>query len=555
MKILVFTLSLIFSLTFLHHPLFAQRIPESIKQNIRTRIDNGENKNIIIGIVDEKGKQYYSYGYVSDKAKVAPKKYTLYEIGSVSKVFTGLALAMAATEGKLKLDDPLNAHLPEGVKLKDYEGKPILLKHLSNHYSGIPRLPDNMPFSDPLNPYADYDRELLWEFLNKHELSRAPEATYEYSNLAVGLLGTLLADQKGKSYDELIFEEISSKLDMKDTRVQLNEDQKLRLSPGHDGNKQVKNWDLNCLEGAGAIRSSASDMLNFLMYQMEMYPSSLSRAMKLGQKGTAALGNEKDSVALGWHIKHGEGSKIIWHNGQTGGYHAFLGFDKAKKKGVVVLSNSTTSIDDIGLHFLDANNPLKKIKEVVKLGVETLDQYVGTYQLAPGVEVYIRRNNLQLSAQVTGQGEFEIYPESENKFFLRVVDAVVEFNKNDQGEVESFTLFQNGTEQLAKRTSDEAPKVEKKERVEIELTESQIESYDGSYVLAPGVEFTVTHKGNQLYVKLTGQPSYPVYAESENKFFYKIVDAQLEFEVNNEGEAVAVTLFQNGAQQRAKRKE
>lgn len=555
MKILVFSLSLIFSLTFLHHPVFAQRIPESIKQNIRARIDNGENKNIIIGIVDEKGKQYYSYGYVSDKAKVAPKKYTLYEIGSVSKVFTGLALAMAASEEQINLDDPLADHLPEGVKLKDYEGKAVLMKHLSNHYSGLPRLPENMPFTDPLNPYADYDKELLWEFLNGHALRRAPEAKYEYSNLAVGLLGTILADKKGKSYDELIYGEISSKLDMKDTRVKLNDDQKLRLSPGHDGNKQVKNWDLNALEGAGAIRSSASDMLNFLMYQMEMYPSPLTSAMRLSQKGTAALDNGTDSVALGWHIKHGEDSKIIWHNGQTGGYHSFLGFDKAKKKGVVVLSNSTISIDDIGLHFLDANNPLKEIKEIVKLGVETLDQYVGTYSLAPNVNVFIRRNNLQLSAQVTGQGEFEIYPESENRFFLRVVDAAVEFNKDDEGNIESFTLFQNGLEQVAKRTSDETPKVKKKERVEIELSESQIEKYDGSYILAPGVEFTVTHKGNQLYVKLTGQASFPVYAVSESRFFYKVVDAELEFEVNDKGEATAVTLFQNGAEQKAKRKE
>ncbi|MEL6253756.1 MAG: serine hydrolase [Bacteroidota bacterium] len=555
MKILVFTLSLIFSLIFLQHTAFAQRIPESIKQNIRARIDNGENKNIIIGIVDEKGKQYYSYGYVSEKAKVAPKKYTLYEIGSVSKVFTGLALAMADTEGKLSINDPLAKYLPEGVQLKDYEGKPILMKHLSNHQSGLPRLPDNMPFSDPQNPYYDYDKNLLWEFLNGHELRRAPEAEYEYSNLAVGLLGTLLADQKGKSYDELIFEEISSKLDMKDTRVSLNEDQKLRLSPGHDGNKAVKNWDLNVLEGAGAIRSSASDLLSFLMYQMEMYPSPLTAAMKLGQKGTMALENEKDSVALGWHIKHGENSKIIWHNGQTGGYHSFLGFDKTQKKGVVVLSNSTVSIDDIGLHYLDPANPLKKIKEIIKLGVETLEQYVGTYQLSPGVDVFIRRNNLQLTAQVTGQGEFEIYPESENRFFLRVVDAAVEFNKDDKGNVESFTLFQNGLEQIAKRTSDETPKVEKNERVEIELTEEQIEKYDGSYVLAPGVEFTVTHKGNQLYVKLTGQASFPVYAVSETRFFYKIVDAELEFEVNDKGEATALTLFQNGAKQKAKRKE
>ncbi|MEM8888319.1 MAG: serine hydrolase [Bacteroidota bacterium] len=333
----------------------------------------------------------------------------------------------------------------------------------------------------------------------------------------------------------------------------MNEDQKLRLSPGHHGLTPVKNWDLNSMEGAGAIRSSASDLLTFAMYQMEMYPSPLTPAMRLSQKGTAALENGTDSVALGWHIKHGENSKIIWHNGQTGGYHSFLGFDKAQKKGIVVLSNSDVSIDDIGFHFLDPANPLKNVKEVKKLGVESLDQYVGIYELQPGVTFTVRRKNLQLSVQLTGQGQLDIYPESETRFFLRAVEADLEFAKDDAGNVESLTLFQNGQELTAKKTDKEIPK--EVERKEIQLSADQLEPYVGMYNLAPGVDFTVTRRENQLYIKITGQSAFPVYAESERKFFYKVVEAQIEFEVNDKGEATALTLFQNGAEQKASRKE
>ncbi|MEM6800245.1 MAG: serine hydrolase [Bacteroidota bacterium] len=540
-------------ISFLPLYLFAQSpaIPESIKANIRARIDNGENQNIIIGVIDEKGKHYYSYGYISGKTKIAPKKYTLYEIGSISKVFTSLALAQATIEEKCRIEDPLDAYLPEGLALNLYEGSPILLKHLSNHSSGLPVVPDNMPMADPGNPYADYDRDLMNEFLQSYQLTRSPENKFEYSNLAVGLLGELLADLEGISYEAMIAEKICKPLGMDNTTLSLNEDQKLRLSPGHKGSKEVANWELGSMAGAGGIRSTASDMLNFLIYQMSMQSSSLSKAMKLSQKGTFAL-NQSDSVALGWFIKQSADSKIIWHNGETGGYHSFLGFDKAKKRGIVVLANTAISIDDIGFHYLDPNLPLKEIKEVKKLGIESLDALVGVYELALGREIQVRRKDLQLSAQLTGQSPFEIYPESESRFFLRQVDAEIEFSKNEQGEIESLTLYQNGFEQLAKRTDKEVSEL--LEKVAIELPQSELKKFVGTYDLAPGIQFFVSQKEAQLYVKLTGQGSLPVYPLSKNRFFYKAVEAEIEFELSEKGEVLSLTLFQNGLENKAKKK-
>lgn len=531
-----------------------QAIPESIKANIRARINNGENQNIIIGVLDEKGKHFYSYGYVSDKNKIAPKKYTLYEIGSVSKIFTTLALAKADIEKELSLSDPLKEHIPGSVTFDPFENQDIQLLHLANHHSGLPRMPDNMPFSDAANPFVDYTPELMWEFLAGHTLRRAPGESYEYSNYAMGMLGYILAHKKEMGFDELISQEICAPMKMADTKEKLNQDQLLRVSPGHTGSKQVKNWDFDALAGAGAIRSSASDMLTFLMYQMEFMTSpGLTEAIRLSHRATASTGKDsQDSVALGWHISHGKDTRILWHNGQTAGYHSFLGFDKKNKRGIVVLANNSTSIDDIGFHYLNPETKLKEIKEVAKLGVETLDQYVGVYEIRPGVEVKVRRENIQLTVQMTGQGQLEIYPETETNFFLKVVDAQIEFNKNETGETESLTMFQNGGQTKANRTSKTVP--EEVEKEIIEVSEADLGKFLGTYQLMPNVDFTVTQKGNQLYIKITGQGNFPVYPESANTFFYKIVEAKVTFEVLDDGTVPSLTLFQGGAQQKAKRK-
>lgn len=443
--------SLLLAVLFYTTGMTQPAIPESIKANIRARVDNQANKNIIVGTIDKKGKHYYSYGHVSAKHKIAPKKYTVYEIGSISKVFTGLALALAVESGKVKLSDSLAAFTPDTLEIPSHSGGVIQLLDLSNHHSGLPRMPNNMRRSDPENPYVDYSSSDLWGFLSTHTPQRAPKESYEYSNLGAGLLGQILADQAGMTYGELIQTQICDPLGLANTGLVLNEDQKLRLSPGHRGNKVVKNWDFDALAGAGGLKSTASDMLDFLKFILEYENTPLQAAMRLSQEKTMDLEKGKSAIALGWHMIFQDNKVLYWHNGATGGYSSFLGFNKKTKRGIVVLTNSNNKIDDIGLHFLDRDFPLKEIKEVVKVKDKVLNSYVGQYQLTPQLQFDISKENLQLHVQLTGQPAFEIYPESESKFFLRVVEAQISFNKNEEGEVESLTLHQGGRDQVAKK--------------------------------------------------------------------------------------------------------
>ena len=162
-------------------------------------------------------------------------------------------------------------------------------------------------------------------------------------------------------------------------------------------------------------------------------------------------------IALGWHIsKTPSGQEIIWHNGGTGGYRSFIGFDPKKRAGVVVLSNrfTTAGVDDIGRHLLDPSSPLMepaKVRKEIAVDEKVLERYVGTYELAPTFAITIAREGNHLFEQATGQPRFEIFAESERDFFLKVVDAQITFEVDAEGRVTGMVLHQNGQNVPGKR--------------------------------------------------------------------------------------------------------
>jgi CubicO group peptidase (beta-lactamase class C family) len=231
-------------------------------------------------------------------------------------------------------------------------------------------------------------------------------------------------------------------LGLEDTTISLTPEQQLRLAKGHLGDFEATNWDFDALAGAGALRSTASDMLTFLSFEMELKESKLYQAMKRTQHAYASTQVKEIEIGLGWHIYKNFGSEIIWHSGGTGGYHSFIGFDKNNKKAVVVLSSSTENIDDIGLHILNQNLPLKMLKKAIKVNPSTYDDYIGEYELSPDFKLTISREGNKLYVQATGQEKFEIFPLSENRFFYKVIDAEIFFIKNKKGKVNTLILYQ-----------------------------------------------------------------------------------------------------------------
>lgn len=338
-------------------------IPEDVRQTVRDRVDQGQQVGLVVGMIGPGGTDYFFYGAASKADAPALNENSVFEIGSITKVFTSLLLADLALQGKLSLEDPIQKYLPPGLQAPSRNGEQIRLIHLAEHSSGLPRMPNNFRPANLANPYADYSVDQLLQFLGDFELKRDIGSQYEYSNFGAGLLGHLLERISGMSYEELATSRITSQLGMPDTRITLSAAMAQRLATGHNARGyEVSNWDIPTLAGAGALRSTARDMLEFLAFAMGLKESRLQAAFEMVEKPRRPAGSQQMEIGMGWHIRHSKAGQIVWHNGGTGGYRTFAGYLKGGQIGAVVLANSNRGADDIGFHLLDPSLPMQSEK-------------------------------------------------------------------------------------------------------------------------------------------------------------------------------------------------
>lgn len=372
----------------------------------------------------------------------------VFEIGSITKAFTASVLAGMVARGEVRLDDAVDKYLPRAVDMPSRGGKQITLAHLATHTSGLPGLPSNLQVRDSANPYADYTVERMYQFLTGYTLARDIGAEYQYSNLGMGLLGHALARRAGKSYEALLIERVLAPLDLDATRIAPTQAMRARFVKGHNPQGEpVPYWDIPTLAGAGALRSTANDMLAFLKANLDSTGGPLHRALAATHAPRRKTESPSLSVGLGWHILDVEGTPIVWHNGGTGGFRSFIGLDEARRAGVIVLANSAGDVDDIGFHLLEPRSPLAAppaAREEVALAPVVLDPYVGVYELAPEFRIAVTKDADALFVQATGQPRFRLYPESETDFFLKDVDAQVTFMRDSSGAVTQLVLHQAG---------------------------------------------------------------------------------------------------------------
>jgi len=413
---------------------------------------------IVVGLIDSNGSRVIGYGQLDEKSPGTPGADTVYEIGSVSKVFTSLLLADMVTRGKVALDDPVAKYLPSSVTMPSRNGKQITLVDLATHTSGLPRIPSNLKPSHADNPYADYTVENLYTFLSSYQLTRDPGDKYEYSNLGGGLLGHVLALRAGKDYETLLRERVLTPLHMTSTGIELTPDERARLAPGHtESLERTSNWDVPTLAGAGALRSTAHDLLLFLSANLGYARTPLAPAMEFQRTAVRRPTGVPDlQVALAWHILEHDGNEIVWHNGGTGGYRSWVGFDLKKRTGALVLSNSANSVDDIGQHLVDSSLPLvpyesPQARTAISVDPKVLDGYVGRYELTPDFIITVTRDRNSLFVQATGQPKFEIFAESPMEFFLKVVNAQITFVIGPDGHATEMILHQGGANQHLKK--------------------------------------------------------------------------------------------------------
>jgi CubicO group peptidase (beta-lactamase class C family) len=319
----------------------------------RTYIQKINTVGLSIGVLKNGKISVYNYGEISKGSGQLPTAETLFEIGSITKTFTATLLAYYVNEGKIKLTDQVTKFLPDSVAANP-ELKAITLVNLSNHTSGLPPLPDNFALQNPydrLNPYKNYDKQLLFSYLKRCHLNTKPGEKYAYSNLAVGLLGVILEKISGKPFEQMVGEVICNPLGMKSTVQHIYPMLTPRFAPVYnDDGRQTAPWDFDALVSCGSLRSSVNDLLLYTKANLDDNgPTPLAKAFKLTHEITFA---NDAKLGLAWHIILVDGVNYYFHNGDTNGSSSFLAFNKEKNLAVIVLSNASANTDALGANIL-----------------------------------------------------------------------------------------------------------------------------------------------------------------------------------------------------------
>ena len=402
---------------------------------------------IVIGMIADDPQERWTLGYGKlgiDDERV-PDGDTVFEIGSITKVFTGTLLAQAVVNGEVRLDDPISLYLPEGVVAPEYEGRAITLLDLATHASGLPRMPTNFHPKERKNPYADYTFDQVYDFLSGYRLRRAPGSSFEYSNYGMGLLGNLLVRRAGRAdYEALLLDRIARPLGMDSTRVQLTPEMRSRLAAPHANYLlPSEDFDIPTLAGAGGILSTANDLLTFLAANMGMTETELLAAMQLANTPQRPT-DGPDYIGLGWSLPKSV-TGIHQHGGRTGGYDTYLAWDPQRKIGVVVLANAAVDIDDVALQLM------RGLLKPFQVDPQVLAVYAGKYQVSADFFVTIRVDDTRIFLQAPNQPEYELFARSDSQFYPREFDAELTFYKNAGGEVDRLVLLQGGVITEAKK--------------------------------------------------------------------------------------------------------
>ena len=374
---------------------FAQEINKEIIDKVVEKYSPSKYKRgIIIGIVHNNSIQYFSYGESEINSDVPPDTNSIFEIGSLTSVFTTTILAEMELSGQIHLDEPVQKFLPSEVQMPVYikivcrpvknvyygiddehKNRPetmmvcfpdplahpreILLCDLATHISGLPDKPDNLKNRKKSNnPYAGYTSANLYSFLNNFELSGTSDFRYHYSNLGIALLGHALCLKTRKNFEDLLYEKIFSPLRMKDSRIKLNTDLQTRFLNGHSKNGSITpHWESEIMEASVGLHSSINDMMKFLSANIHRTETPLRNALDFAHNPRVNLFIEKKEIhatGLGWRVDpFCTGTRrVVWQSGTSGGFSSFIGFIKEDNCGVVILSNSAHSVTKTGFEIL-----------------------------------------------------------------------------------------------------------------------------------------------------------------------------------------------------------
>jgi serine-type D-Ala-D-Ala carboxypeptidase/endopeptidase len=333
-----------------------QLISSDVKKFIIDQIVNKSKSAIVIGFIGINGTSVYSFGNISESNNRPVNGNTLFNIDSITKTFTTLALADMVNQGIIKLSDPIEKYLPSNVTVPEFNGIKITIEDLATHTSGLPYIPSNILLNNTigdLNP--NYNLTQLYQALSNTTLSWEPGSKFLYSDFGMGLLGHILTIQEGgMSYEQIIKNRILNVLGMNDTKITLSEnDIKNRFPVGHLNGSEIQTPQIpDVLAGAGSFRSTANDMLKYLSANLGLLHTTLDDSIQLQHlirhPGIIANPmNYSEYVALAWRVLTDLGTEVFAHKGAIEGWNSFIGFIPAKESGLILLCSCDTDDADM----------------------------------------------------------------------------------------------------------------------------------------------------------------------------------------------------------------
>lgn len=489
------------------------------------------------------------YGLANMEWRIPASPTTRFRLGSVTKQFTAAAILLLEQEGRLSVSDLVSDKLPDAPAA--WAG--MTIDHLLTHTSGIPNY----------TAFPDYERVSIAPVTTRQLVDRfrdspldfPPGTEFRYSNSGYAVLGLVIETVSGQSYAEFVQRHIFEKLGMADSgydsHAAVIEQRASGYAPGPSGLRNAAYLDMSVPHAAGGLFSTTHDLLT---WQRALYGGTLLSKASLEKMTTPRLGG----YAYGLTVPAGAKRPVVQHGGGINGFATMLAYYPTTETSVVVLSNvvgpaAAAIAADLGALAHGDIVQLPSERTEITLTPEALGAFVGTYQHPSGALMYIRLTDGAFTGQIVGQPQVALFAETPTRFFLKVVDAQIDFVRDAGGAVTHLVLHQNGASIEWTRTGATPPPVPAP-RVAITVDRAVLERYPGVYELKPGFDLTVSLGDGGLMAQATGQGAFPLSAESPTRFFFEPASITLEFVSGADGAITHMLFEQGGGKTEARRK-
>ena len=502
---------------------------------------NGAYDTVAVGLIDGKDQKTWFFG----KHRDAASERSAFEIGAVTDVFTGILLAQAVLDGKVRLTDPIGGLLPAEFPWADPELAATPIVALATQTSGLPATPANLFALDPDDAYADYTEGDLFAFLANYRTGER-KRDYAYSPLNGALLCVLLGKLYENGCSTLLISKVLDPLGLPKTGF----GDPAELLQGHAYGREARHWHFRkALAGAAGLRSTLADLLVFLGHNLRPDDSALRGALLLARQARSEVGT--GGLGLGWTVHDAEAGHqtwpLAWRASRTGGFSTFIGFRTDRQQALVLLASSAEDLASLGVAWLMGEPPPPAPAAPFVPDAARLASYAGLYRLLNHTEVIVSDSGATLRLQLRGQPAWPLFAVAEDSFITQGGSVGLSFIRNID-EFSGLVLRTSGTFVAGERLSARAPRLQ---RTTIALNASTLAAYAGDYRLDADTLLRVTVSGEGLDAQLSGAARGALRAYATDRFTDTEGQNGLIFQRDEHGRITAVVLDLAGGQRKA----